>query len=157
MDGSTSSSVNMTVTAAAALAGRDGNARPVFAPVEAGFLSSGMDRDLVVLDGENISKGVAFNIVEWKDNTDKRIAAMELEMQRHAETTLHLKRRIVALERNLCFICFAAEANRRISCGHVFCDTCAERFTEAKACPFRCLFPEDAFTPPRNIFNNSTE
>ena len=61
--------------------------------------------------------------------------AKELENQALLELEL-AKARISS--RPECQICFAAESDRALSCGHLFCSSCALRFYEEEKCP-NCL------------------
>ena len=161
---------SLETASVAELAGRNGLARPVFAPVEAAALSDARAGNIVVYDEENISKGLSydFNIIEWKQNADVRFEEMqqhhreemqelqlhmEHQMQRHMEQMQRrmeqMQRRMDGGERNLCGICMSNPPNMRISCGHVFCGSCADRFTSERACPYRCQ--PNIFSPPRRV------
>jgi len=133
------------------LAGRDGMVRPIFAPVTAASVAAagGRSDGVLVFEGENISKGYAIDtdFVVWKTNTDTEIAELK-------RSGAELKRRVDAAERRVCVICTTNPPNFRITCGHIFCETCAQRFSGGEGCPFRCtLNGGGPFTPPRRTFN----
>lgn len=103
--------------------------------------AAGRSDGVVVFDGENVSKGFAFDIdiCAWKEKTD---ADMK-----------ELKNRLDSAERGVCSICHNGPPDSRITCGHTFCESCADRFTREAACPFRCTPNGGAapFTPPRRV------